>query len=87
MKPFLEKYDKNDKDSACREPNFQKDIISREIRRTMERLDPVVRELTADLANANTQLEKETIEQKLKVKFAFLSIIILWHNAHFKFTN
>ena len=38
----------------------------------MERLDPVVRELTADLANANTQLEKETIEQKLKVKFAFI---------------
>ena len=38
----------------------------------MERLDPVVRELTADLANANTQLEKETIEQKLKVKLAFI---------------
>ena len=53
----------------------------------MERLDPVVRELTADLANANTQLEKETIEQKLKVNMAFMSIIILWHNVHLKFTN
>jgi len=46
---------------------------AREIRRTMERLDPVVRELTADLANANTQLEKETIEQKLKVREEMLA--------------
>ena len=43
----------------------------------MERLDPVVRELTADLANANTQLEKETIEQKLKVIFAFIHVLLL----------
>jgi hypothetical protein len=35
----------------------------------MERLDPEMRNLTAELAQANTNAEKESIELRMKVRF------------------